>query len=691
MSGQWYPSDELQAEFAHLTRRQQNAIVRIVDEEIAGTPLNRLLKTPYSCQWCGWVSQIGTRDERKAALETHEAGCARNGTAWRFVCNFSTYYARWTKNTHYKRALELAQRDMTTQNIDAARRKIQAGAGKAVDRVIDLIDNAEKDDTKLRASFGLLDRAGLDSEAQAAPVSTNNVDYARYQGDPVGFGEEHLGSRYTAGQRAVLEAVRDHPVVVVQSANAVGKTYVGGDLALWFLRAFRRSETYLAAAPPLENLERLLWGELERRLTDHPAAFAEANQGYLSIDLGPGWWVNGVAIPGSGTPAQREAKFSGKHAPHLMFIIDEGDAVPAEVYRGIESCMSGGHARLVVFFNPRESSGPVYQLIKNGAHTVTLDAFSHPNVTTGRVIVPGAVTREKTVQRIHEWTRPATDSDLDDTGKLERDAEWFQVPGHLDGVVVKRDDGSDYPPLIGGQWRKTTNPAFSYMVLARFPGQAENQLISRAWVEAAQQRWLVWQQAHGEQPPPDIRPLHGQDVAELGQDSNVAAFRYGGWVAPFEVWGGVDALVSGDRAARLAQERNALESYVDATGVGAGVWPQMNRYWSRVGWREGAVRRIMVSQSPTIQVEEGTFRLLRDQLWWLCREWLRTDAGAMLPPDEDLADELCAVHYRVRNGKIEVDDKETLRNRLRRSPDRADALCLTFADSVPKYAPPAYP
>ena len=40
--------------------------------------------------------------------------------------------------------------------------------------------------------------------------------------------------------------------------------------------------------------------------------------------------------------AVREAKFSGKHAPYLLFILDEGDAIGDEVYRGIESCMSGG-------------------------------------------------------------------------------------------------------------------------------------------------------------------------------------------------------------------------------------------------------------------------------------------------------------------------------------------------------------
>lgn len=697
MTWQWSLSDELIEVLGRLTRKQANAVLQIVAAEVDGIGLIRLLRTPYSCQYCGWVAgRAGEkRDARKARLAEHESICAnRDGEPWRFAANFTTYYSKWTKQADFRNALELARRDVVSEAMQMAVLRLQANAGRAVNQVVTLIDGAEKEDVRLKASFGLLDRAGVETTvkqaAGATAPSAHKVDYTLYQDRPVGFSEEVLQSKLTVGQVEVLEAIRDHQVTVVQSANAVGKTYAGADAALWFVRSFRRAEVYMAAAPPLENLERLLWGELERRINDHPEPFADAKMGHLVVELGPSWWVNGVAIPSSGTPAQREAKFSGKHAPHLMFILDEGDAIPDEVYRGIESCMSGGHARLVVFFNPRDASGPVNQLIRAGAYVVMLDAFSHPNVTTGRTVVPGAVSRDQTVERINKWTRapaPGEDSDAD---KLAQDPEWFQIPAYLDGATAKREDGTEYPPLVGGQWRRVTNPAFSYMVLARAPGQAENQLISRAWVDAAQQRWLVWQQANGDQPPEGIRPYHGQDVAELGQDRNVACFRYGGWVAPLVVWNGMDPLQTGDRAAQMAMERDAEESYCDATGVGAGVPPAMTRWWNVRGWRNGVARRIMVAAAPTVHVEEGEFALLRDQLWWMCREWLRADPGAMLPADTELADELCAVHYRVKNGKITIEDKESLRKTLRRSPDKADALVLTFANTVPRYAPTAY-
>jgi hypothetical protein len=539
----------------------------------------------------------------------------------------------------------------------------------------------------------------------------NEVQWARYQSAPVAFARDVLGDgNLTDGQVAVLNAVRDNKVTIVQSANAVGKTFAAADVALWFLRVFSPSKVITAAAPPEDNLKRLLWGEVETKLLKKPDIFKDAVPGILNIRMTPEWWMAGVAIPMSGTPAEREAKFSGKHSPHLLFIVDEADAVPDEVYKGIEACMSGGHVRLLCMFNPRSASGSVYRMIKAGAQVIVLDAFDHPNVVSGREEIPGAVSRAITVERVNKWSRPETEDEAGARGATHasplrgNDSEWFTVPAVLDGATVRLDDGTLTPALIGGQRRQVTNPALSYMTLARFPGQAESQLISRSWVEAAQQRWLVWRAQHGDTPPVGVRPIHGQDVAEFGGDSNVACFRYGGWVASFEAWNGVDVLVTGDTAAARAQERNARESFVDATGIGAGVAPQMQRWWAmhprqlqggqpqegqpQEGQPQGLPLQeafdcraipVHVAGAPTVKPDEAEFGLLRDQLWWACREWLRADPGAMLPPDEFLADELCAPRYQVRQGKLKISDKDTLRTILRRSPDRADALCLTFA------------
>jgi hypothetical protein len=489
-------------------------------------------------------------------------------------------------------------------------------------------------------------------------------EYSCYQADPIGFGEKVLGESFTEEVKALLESVRDNPITVARSSNAVGKTHGAARAGVWWYKVFPDSQVYTAAAPPESNLKKLLWGEVGSIVEKHPELFEDDIVVNLHIARGAQSFLTGVTIPMSGTEAQREAKFSGKHAPHLLFILDEADAIPDEVFKGIEACMSGGHARLLCMFNPRSETGPVYRMERDGrAKVVQLSAFNHPNVRQGFDVIPGAVTRETTVRRINEWARPLVDGEF-------VQGDCFELPDFLVGATAKSQSGFEYPPLCAGHY-KVMQPEFSYMVLGKYPAQAATQLISREWIALARSRWDVYVSQHGEIPPRGVHASMGLDVAEFGNDSNVGCFRYGGFVERLVSWGGMDPIATGDRAVTHYQGKKGLRCYVDGTGVGAGVAPHM----VRSGCTAIAVK---VASSPTEKTELGEFHILRDQLWWACREWLRVDPGAMLPPDEQLLEELQTPTYEIMGGKIRVMKKDTMRELLKRSPDRADALCLTF-------------
>lgn len=492
-------------------------------------------------------------------------------------------------------------------------------------------------------------------------------DFSVYQDDPTGFGEKVLGETYTDEVKALMESVRDNPVTIGKSSNAVGKTHGAARVAVWWYKVFPDSQVYTGAAPPESNLKKLLWGEIGSITEKHPELFGADTITNLHVSRSAKSFLTGVTIPTSGTEAQREAKFSGKHSPHLLFILDEGDAIPDEVYRGIESCMSGGLARLLIMYNPRAEVGEAYRMGRDGkANVVQLSALNHPNVIIGRDVIPGAVTQETTARRINEWCRPAVDGEAKDT-------DSFELPEFLVNVVARSQSGQEYPPLKAGFY-KIVEPAFSYMVLGRYPAQGTNQLISREWTTKARSRWDAYVSEHGETPPSHTTGVMGQDVGELGGDPSASCFRYGGFVERLITWMGVDPIVTGDRAIAEYKSRNISRANVDATGVGAGVAPHMQR--------EGCVATpVKVASKPTETTELGEFKILRDQLWWTCREWLRTDPGAMLPPDEQLIEELCTPTYEVQNGKIRVMKKDTMRELLKRSPDRADGLCLTFSPS----------
>ncbi|KKL49715.1 hypothetical protein LCGC14_2312730, partial [marine sediment metagenome] len=338
----------------------------------------------------------------------------------------------------------------------------------------------------------------------------------------------------------------------------------------------------------------------------------------------------------------------------------------------IEGCMSGGMSRLLILFNPKMRSGSVYHREAEGrANIVQLSAFNHPNVRRGRNVIPGAVDRETTVRRINEWTRPLVGGERDD-------ASCFEVPDFLVGVVAQSPSGLQYDPLPAGI-RKVVEPAFSYMVLGDYPAQAAAQLISQSWIDRARTRYDLYVAKYGDRPPAGIKPKLGVDIAELGVDANVACLRWGGFVRIDDMWNGVDTDVSTLRTLQIYRDNDCDLAFIDGTGVGSSVAPAM----ARMGRRDG-VRAISIKlagrPTPFIKDEIGEFYQLRDQLWWGLREWLRTDETSMLPKDPYLLDELRAVQYeKLLSGKIRVTTKPKMRELLKRSPDRADALTLTFA------------
>ena len=502
----------------------------------------------------------------------------------------------------------------------------------------------------------------------ARPVAVASVsDYGQYEADPVGFGEKVLGDTYTEDIKRVMRSVLDNPVTIAKSATDVGKSHGAARVALWFYMTYKDSKVFLAAAPPIDNLRRVLFGEILAITEKRPELFVGHRIKSMGIYRGADSFIQCVAIPQTGAV---EAKFSGKHAPHLLFIVDEGDAVPEEVYRGIEGCMSGGEiARLLVMFNPRTPQGILYDMEKERrANVVEVSALTHPNIVAGRNIIRGAVTRETVVRRINEWTKPLREEEVVE--------DAFEVPEFLVGTVSIGLDGRPFLPLTAGR-RKVEDASFWYMVLGKYPPQGEHQLISMDWIDAARKRWDEWHAQHGDRPPDGVRPIMGLDVAELGGDWNIACMRYGGYVGKFLAWQGLDAAQTADKSLQLYTQYHVDIAMIDGMGIGSSIAPTMARRG-----REQDVRAVgvKVSERPLnfIKAEQGEFRMIRDQLWWAVREWLRTDETAMLPPDRMLIEELLVPSYRVPGGKIKVTDKESMRDKLRRSPDRADALCLTF-------------
>jgi hypothetical protein len=99
----------------------------------------------------------------------------------------------------------------------------------------------------------------------------DEIDFSQYRDDPIRFGEEVFGETYTDDVKKLMLSVRDNRDTLAKSANATGKSHAAARIALWFFLCFPESQVYTAAAPPEDNLRKVLWSEIGSIRREAPA------------------------------------------------------------------------------------------------------------------------------------------------------------------------------------------------------------------------------------------------------------------------------------------------------------------------------------------------------------------------------------------------------------------------------------
>jgi hypothetical protein len=92
----------------------------------------------------------------------------------------------------------------------------------------------------------------------------------------------------------------------------------------------------------------------------------------------------------------------------------------------------------------------------------------------------------------------------------------------------------------------------------------------------------------------------------------------------------------------------------------------------------GIIVPLVAARRATNSVE---YPHLRDEMWFACAEWIRE--GGCIPDDPELISELAAPTYKFdAQGRRQVESKDEMKKRGLSSPDKADALVMTFAQPV---------
>lgn len=210
-----------------------------------------------------------------------------------------------------------------------------------------------------------------------------------------------------------------------------------------------------------------------------------------------------------------------------------------------------------------------------------------------------------------------------------------------------------------------------------FPRTATRQLIS---TESVEKDMLF--EAEGF----ELLPLvMGVDVARFGENSSTICLRRGRKVFDIEVLPKQDLMMTAHHVAEAIKRERPLQVFVDGSGMGAGV-----------------VDRLRQLNFPVTDVNGGNSSLnprflnKRAEIWWEMKEFI--EGTCELPNDQRLKEELTCVSYGYTDkGRIRMDRKSDIMEEFGFSPDRADALAMTFAypicdysDSSVELDPPTY-
>lgn len=265
-------------------------------------------------------------------------------------------------------------------------------------------------------------------------------------------------------------------------------------------------------------------------------------------------------------------------------------------------------------------------------------AFGNPTRNTGRF-------RECFGKLKHRWITKQIDSRTVEGTNKEQIDKWIQDYG----------EDSDFARV---------------RVKGQFPRAGSNQFIDSESVE-----FCKHYKAEGYNTQALV---FGVDIARFGDDQNAVCIRQGRKVEPLIKWRGLDTMQTAGKIVELYQEHKPDMMFIDGGGVGGGVIDRVRQLIN-----SNKVREVNFGSSPK---NDAKYFNKRAEMWGDCRDAIK--AGMQLPDDNELFDELTGVEYGFSNKQqIQLERKEDMKKRGLSSPDCADALVLTFADTVLKDRP----
>jgi hypothetical protein len=450
----------------------------------------------------------------------------------------------------------------------------------------------------------------------------------RWIDHPASFVRELFQVEPDPWQLEALEAFPHKPYCAFQACKGPGKTAVLAWLC-WNFLVTRPHCNIGATSISGDNLRDNLWKEMAVWRLKSPfiqQQFEWTVKRIFRRDFESTWFMSARTWPKTGDTKAQADTLAGLHADFIMFVIDESGGVPESVMVSAEAAMSScveGH--IVQAGNPTSIEGPLYRASKN--------RLNDP--------IPMGT---------KQWYVIEITGDPDDPARSTRmDLEWCKQQ--------IRTWGRD-------------NPWVMVNVLGKFPPGAISTLISEDEVREAMRRW--WR-------PHEIgiaEKIIGADVARQGLDASVIAKREGIQMHNLHRYRNIDGNVGASICSRHWDEFDADACFVDATG-GYG-FP----------WIDGLKRLNKAAipvQFSSASSQPDRYYNKRAEMAFAFVDAIRD--GLALPPEEsegarELLEAASKTQYFHHKDRLQLEEKDQIRDRIGFSPDEFDACILTYAEKV---------
>lgn len=412
--------------------------------------------------------------------------------------------------------------------------------------------------------------------------------------------------------------------IAVRAPHGTGKTSIAAWIVLWFALTRDGEEgrdwKIVSTASGWRQLKHYLWPEVHkwsRRLKWSKilrSAFSSSELLQMELKL-----TTGSAFAVASTEA---ALIEGAHASDILYLFDESKAIPDDTFDAAEGALASGDCYAVAISTPGEPIGRFYAI---HAKKRGLESWWTRHIKLEEAIAAGRINESWAIEKKRLW-------------------------GEQSAIYQNR-------------------------VLGEFHTSDADGVIPLSWIEAANERWETWKD---EQDTWLSFTCVSADIARSTDgDRTVLALRHQHVITELRRYAVADTMISTGHVASILQARGGY-SVVDVIGVGGGVVDRLRE-------QKFKVTAFNAGEAPDSKMKDRSGELeflnVRAAAWWKFRELLDPAFGSQicLPPDDELTGDLCAPHWKMTSsGKIQIESKDEIRKRLKRSTDAGDAVVMAF-------------